>query len=111
MKGLKTMKKHLPLIFMSVILFVAISPDGVLATTISEFQTPTETLMETLRGPWAKAVAIIMILAAAFMMWFKKDDLDGMAKGFLVVVCIISVLALAEPIINQLFSFGSGALI
>jgi hypothetical protein len=52
-----------------------------------------------------------MILAAAFVMWFKKDDLDGMTKGFLVVVCIISVLALAEPIIDTLFTFGTGALI
>jgi len=105
------MKNYLPTIFMALILLTAIFPDLVLATTISEFETPTETLMETLRGPWAKAVAVIMILAAAFMMWFKKDDLDGMAKGFLVVVCIISVLTLAEPILNQLFSFGSGALI
>jgi type IV secretory pathway VirB2 component (pilin) len=106
------MKKYLPLfipifLFFGVITFV----DSVFASTISEFETPAETLMETLRGPWAKSVAILMILAAAFVMWFKKDDLDGMTKGFLVVVCIISVLALAEPIIDTLFTFGSGALI
>lgn len=104
-------KKYFPLIIMSLILLLAIFPDSVFATTISEFQTPAETLMETLRGPWAKAVSIIMILVAAFMMWFKKDDLDGMAKGFLVVVSIISILTLAEPIIDTLFTFGSGALI
>lgn len=111
MKGPQKMKKYFPLIVMSLILLIALFPDSVFAATISEFATPTEKLMETLRGPWAKAVAVIMILAAAFMMWFKKDDLDGMAKGFLVVVCIISVLTLAEPILDTLFSFGSGALI
>lgn len=108
------MKKHLSLFvpalilsFLGVLIFI----DSTLASTISEFETPAETLMETLRGPWAKSVSILMILAAAFVMWFKKDDLDGMTKGFLVVVCIISVLALAEPIIDTLFTFGSGALI
>ena len=108
-------QKYFPSILMSLVLIAIFSaiifPDSVFATTISEFEGPTDTLMETLRGKWAKSVAIIMILAAAFMMWFKKDDLDGMAKGFLVVVCIISVLTLAEPILDQLFSFGSGALI
>lgn len=102
-----------PPIFLSVLVITALaSPDiAVAAQTITAFQTPTETLMNTLRGPWAKAVAIVMILAAAFMMWFKKDDLDGITKGFLVVVCIISVLALAEPIIDTLFVFGGGTLI
>ena len=67
--------------------------------------------METLRGPWAKAVAILMLIAAALVMWFRKDELDGMTRGFLVVTCIISILALAEPIVDTLFTFGSGALI
>ncbi len=106
------MKKYLPVLVPTVIFFgVIIFADSAFAKTIKEFATPTDTVMETLRGPWAKSVAILMILAAAFVMWFKKDDLDGMTKGFLVVVCIISVLALAEPIIDTLFSFGNGALI
>lgn len=100
----------LPL-FLAVIT-IAILPDLSFAgEVIEEFASPTETWMNTLRGPWAKFVSIIMILAAALTMWFKKDDLDGMAKGALVVVCIISILALAEPIVNKLFNFGSGALI
>ena len=106
------MKKYLPLlaptfIFFGVITFV----DSAFASTITEFATPAQTLMETLRGPWAKAVAILMIIAAALVMWFRKDELDGMTRGFLVVVAIISILALAEPIVDKLFTFGSGALI
>ena len=63
------MKRFLPLLvptflFFGVITFV----DTAFASTISEFETPAETLMETLRGPWAKSVAILMILAAAFVM-------------------------------------------
>lgn len=92
-------------------LSVLVLADTALATSISAFSTPTDTLMETLRGPWAKSVAIILILSAAFMMWYKKDDLDGVVKGFLVVVVIISILTLAEPILDALFSFGTGALI
>nr|WP_321400235.1 TrbC/VirB2 family protein [uncultured Desulfobacter sp.] len=106
------MKKYLPLLIPTFIFFGVITfVDSAFASTISEFETPTETVMETLRGKWAKSIAIVMILAAAFVMWFKKEDLDGITKGFLVVVCIISILALAEPIIDTMFTFGSGALI
>lgn len=107
------MKKYLLLLvsiflFFGVIIFV---DSAFAATVIPEFATPAQKLMETLRGPWAKAVAIIMLIAAALVMWFRKDELDGMAKGFLVVVAILSIMTMAEPIVNALFSFGAGALI
>lgn len=100
----------IPLFLMMVV--IAMMPDFSFAGDIvEEFASPTEKWMNTLRGPWMKFIAIIMIIAAGLTMWFKKDDLDGMAKGALVIVTIISIVALAEPIVNKLFSFGSGALI
>ncbi|SDP02144.1 TrbC/VirB2 family protein [Desulforhopalus singaporensis] len=86
-------------------------PDLALADTITEFEGPMEKVMNTLTGPWAKAVAIIMFVTAAFILWFRKEELDGFAKGLCVIVMIISTLAFAQSIIGAMFSFGSGALI
>ncbi|SDP36080.1 TrbC/VirB2 family protein [Desulforhopalus singaporensis] len=82
-----------------------------LADTIAEFEGPMEKVKNTLTGPWAKFVAIIMFLTAAFMLWFRKEELDGFAKGLCVVVMIISTLAFADTIVSRIFTFGSGALI
>ena len=102
-------KMYLPLLISLAMIFLL--SDLALADTISEFESPMERVMNTLTGPWAKAVAIVMFVTAAFILWFRKEELDGFAKGLCVVVMIIATLAFAPAIVGSMFSFSSGALI
>jgi type IV secretion system protein VirB2 len=85
-------------------------PDLAQAGGIGDFAGPIDKVVETITGPVGKAVSIIAMALSGYYFITNKEDIAGGAKGLLGTVFGICFIALAAPVVNQLFSF-SGAVV
>jgi len=85
-------------------------PKQALAGGIGEFAGPIDRVMETITGPVGKSVSIIGLALCGYYFITNKEDIAGGAKALLGMVMGICFIALAAPVVNNLFSF-SGAVV
>lgn len=89
----------------------AFCPETAIAGGITEFANPVQQVVDTLRGPVGKLIAIFMIILCGVGYWFSRgEEVSGLWKGFLGVVMIICLISLASPIVDKLFTFSGAVL-
>ena len=102
------MRKFLPIAFFVVLVLFA--GDALASSGISEFEGPTEAVVNTLTGRWARYFAILCMAITGITFIWKREELSGGFKMLLGLVFGLSFIAFAASIVDALFSF-SGALL
>lgn len=87
------------------------APDTALAGGITEFAGPVQQIVDTLRGPVGRIICIFMIIMCGVGYWFTRgEEVSGFWKALVGVVFIMTLIAMAMPIVDKLFSFSGAVL-
>lgn len=93
------------------VLGVLLQPHFALASGLSEFDGPLETLMGTITGPVGRYTSIIAMALIGVTFIFKREEISGVFKTALGVVFAICFIVFASSMVDSMFSFNTGALI
>lgn len=105
------MKQHNSLILLAALALVLITPSSVLAGGITEIAGPLQQVVDTLKGPMAKLLCVVMMIVCAVGYWFSRgEEISGVWKTLIGVVFLMTLIAFATPIIDKLFSFSGAVL-
>ena len=71
------------------------------------WEKPTETIQQSISGPMAKAISIVVIVVSAFG-WAFTDGGSFLGKG-IKIVCALAIVAGASTVLSGLFTSINGS--
>lgn len=104
-------RRHDKLIAVSlaVVVAVAISAPAEAAGSSMPWEAPLQSILESIQGPVAKIMAVIIIIATGLTLAF--GDTAGGFRRLIQIVFGLSIAFAASSFFLSFFSFGGGALI
>lgn len=105
------MGKKISIFFLCLVIFCTLAPVAALASSSGgfEFETPLQTLADSLSGPVARSVALIgIVVGAVGAIW--GAEFGQTARMLCGVILIIGILCFASPILTRITG-SSGAMI
>ena len=102
-----------PTIFLGVLLAVALAPEIAAASTGGggglPWETPLQTIRDSIAGPVAYAVSLMgIVVAGATLVW--GGEINEFVRRIIMLVLVISLIVFAANILSTLFNV-SGAVI
>ena len=92
-------------LFLSILLFLALSPNLALAAGTGggglPWETPIQNVSNSLTGPVAKAIALIGIIGAAGVLIFQHAEMNMFVRFVTWIVLVISCLVGANAFLNN----------
>ena len=88
---------------------LSLSPAAYAAGSSMPWEAPLQSILESIEGPVAKIVAVIIIIITGLSLAF--GDTSGGARKMIQIVFGLSIAFAASSFFLSFFSFGGGALI
>ena len=88
---------------------VAVSPPAHAAGSSMPWEAPLQSILESIQGPVAKIMAVIIIIATGLTLAF--GDTSGGFRKLIQIVFGLSIAFAASSFFLSFFSFGGGALV
>jgi type IV secretion system protein TrbC len=107
----KTMYADRPILFVGVLAFVtlAMTSTGHAAGSSMPWEAPLQSILESIEGPVAKIIAVIIIITTGLTLAF--GDTSGGFRRLIQIVFGLSIAFAASSFFLSFFSFGGGALV
>jgi type IV secretion system protein VirB2 len=93
----------------SILVMAVYSPSAFAAGSGMPWETPLQSILQSIEGPVAKIVAVIVIIVTGLTLAF--GDSSGGFKRLIQIVFGLSIAFAASSFFLTFFSFGGGALI
>ena len=93
----------------SILLAVAFAPAAQAAGSSMPWEAPLQSILESIEGPVAKIIAVIIIIITGLSLAF--GDTSGGARKMIQIVFGLSIAFAASSFFLSFFSFGGGALV
>ncbi len=106
------MQRQTPLLIALALLLVVsvILPDAALATTTSTgglpWETPLNTIRDSLKGPVALAISLIGVVVTGAMLIFG-GEINEFARRVIMMVLVVALLVQASSLLDKLFTTGA----
>ncbi|WP_031480010.1 TrbC/VirB2 family protein [Maridesulfovibrio frigidus] len=91
-------------------LVVLLLPEAAFASGLDEFQGPIDKILGTVSGPVGGAISAIAIAICGITFIMKRAELGEGFKIFLSVVVGICFIALANSLVQSMFTFSGAVL-
>lgn len=95
--------------FLSTCIALALSAPAQAAGSSMPWEAPLQSILESIQGPVAKIVAVIIIIATGLALAF--GDTSGGFRRLIQIVFGLSIAFAASSFFLSFFSFGGGALV
>ena len=86
---------------------IAIVPEAAFAQTALPWETPLETLTNSIKGPVAYFISLLGIVVAGAMLIFG-GEINEFVRRLIMLVLVISLIIFASNVLSTLFSSGAG---
>ncbi|KXJ51877.1 MAG: conjugal transfer protein TrbC [Rhodospirillales bacterium] len=104
------LSRTLPSAFcLAVVMLIALAPDAMAAGSGMPWEEPLQRILESVQGPVAKIVAVIIIIVTGLTLAFGETS--GGFRRLIQIVFGLSIAFAASSFFLSFFSFGGGALI
>ncbi|WP_177160641.1 TrbC/VirB2 family protein [uncultured Fusobacterium sp.] len=94
---------------LALLAFVAVSNSALASNTGLVWEKPTGIIQESISGPMAKAISIVVIVVSA-LGWAFTDGGSFLGKG-IKIVCALAIVAGASTVLTNLFGNFSTSLV
>ncbi|KZB56375.1 TrbC/VirB2 family protein [Thalassospira xiamenensis] len=94
---------------LAVVMLIALAPDAMAAGSGMPWEEPLQRILESVQGPVAKIVAVIIIIVTGLTLAFGETS--GGFRRLIQIVFGLSIAFAASSFFLSFFSFGGGALI
>ncbi|MDH7973211.1 TrbC/VirB2 family protein [Sphingomonas sp. AR_OL41] len=88
---------------------IALTPPAFAAGSSMPWEAPLQQILQSIEGPVAKVVAVIIIIVAGLTLAF--GDTSGGSRRLIQIVFGLSIAFAASSFFLSFFSFGGGALV
>ncbi|MAM39589.1 MAG: conjugal transfer protein TrbC [Erythrobacter sp.] len=106
---LHILRRHLATAIAAVVVSVALAPAAHASGSSMPWEQPLEQILQSIEGPVAKIVAVIIIIVTGLTLAF--GDTSGGFRRLVQIVFGLSIAFAASSFFLSFFSFGGGALI
>ena len=106
---LSRLRERASTIALSVFVAVAVSTPAHAAGSSMPWEAPLQSILESIQGPVAKIMAVIIIIATGLTLAF--GDTAGGFRKLIQIVFGLSIAFAASSFFLSFFSFGGGALV
>jgi type IV secretion system protein TrbC len=107
--GMSGARSHLCLLFAAVGFALVVAAPVQAAGSSMPWEAPLQAILESIQGPVAKIVAVIIIIATGLALAF--GDTSGGFRRLIQIVFGLSIAFAASSFFLSFFSFGGGALV
>lgn len=107
--GMSGARSHLCLLFAAVGFTLVVAAPVQAAGSSMPWEAPLQAILESIQGPVAKIVAVIIIIATGLALAF--GDTSGGFRRLIQIVFGLSIAFAASSFFLSFFSFGGGALV
>lgn len=94
---------------LAVVMLIALAPDAMAAGSGMPWEEPLQRILESVQGPVAKIVAVIIIIVTGLTLAFGETS--GGFRRLIQIVFGLSIAFAASSFFLSFFSFGGGALV
>ena len=101
--------RHIATAVAATFVTLSLSPAAYAAGSSMPWEAPLQSILESIEGPVAKIVAVIIIIITGLSLAF--GDTSGGARKMIQIVFGLSIAFAASSFFLSFFSFGGGALI
>jgi len=101
--------RHIATAIAATFVTLSLSPTAYAAGSSMPWEAPLQSILESIEGPVAKIVAVIIIIITGLSLAF--GDTSGGARKMIQIVFGLSIAFAASSFFLSFFSFGGGALI
>ncbi|MEJ2116618.1 MAG: TrbC/VirB2 family protein [Alphaproteobacteria bacterium] len=102
------MRNHYTLAFVALAAcLTVIVPDAAFAQTALPWETPLETLTNSIKGPVAYFISLLGIVVAGAMLIFG-GEINEFVRRLIMLVLVISLIIFSSNVLSTLFSSGQG---
>ena len=102
-------RRHLAALAASAFIALAITRPAYAAGSSMPWEAPLQSILESIQGPVAKIVAVIIIIVTGLTLAF--GDTSGGGRRLIQIVFGLSIAFAASSFFLSFFSFGGGALV
>ena len=106
---LRTLTPRPAMLAMAVLLLLVITEPALAAGSNMPWETPLQSILDSITGPVAKIVGVLAITVTGLMWAF--GDTSGVMRRGIQIVFGLSVAFTASSFFLSFFSFGGGALV
>lgn len=106
---LHILRRHLATAIAAVVVSVALAPAAHASGSSMPWEQPLEQILQSIEGPVAKIVAVIIIIVTGLTLAF--GDTSGGFRRLVQIVFGLSIAFAASSFFLSFFSFGGGALV
>jgi type IV secretion system protein VirB2 len=102
-------RRHIGTLCLSGIVALTLATPAYAAGSSMPWEAPLQSILESIQGPVAKIIAVIIIIVTGLTLAF--GDTNGGGKRMIQIVFGLSIAFAASSFFLSFFSFGGGALI
>jgi len=106
---IQSFARHLPLLLIAAAIAAAISSPAFAAGSNMPWEAPLQSILESIEGPVARIVAVIIIIITGLSLAFGETS--GGFRRLVQIVFGLSIAFAATSFFLTFFSFGGGALV
>jgi type IV secretion system protein TrbC len=108
-EALSVVRNHISTALLGSFVAVVVATPAYAAGSSMPWEAPLQSILESIQGPVAKIVAVMIIIATGLALAF--GDTSGGARRMIQIVFGLSIAFAASSFFLSFFSFGGGALI
>jgi type IV secretion system protein TrbC len=108
-QNLSRARSRLSAVMLSGCVTLFIAPPAFAAGSSMPWEAPLQSILESIQGPVAKIIAVMIIIATGLALAF--GDTSGGARRMIQIVFGLSIAFAASSFFLSFFSFGGGALV
>jgi type IV secretion system protein TrbC len=102
-------RRHIGTLCLSAIVALTLATPAYAAGSSMPWEAPLQSILESIQGPVAKIIAVIIIIVTGLTLAF--GDTNGGGKRMIQIVFGLSIAFAASSFFLSFFSFGGGAMI
>ena len=108
-RQLTRVRRNIGTLFLSSIVALTLATPAYAAGSSMPWEAPLQSILESIQGPVAKIIAVIIIIVTGLTLAF--GDTNGGGKRMIQIVFGLSIAFAASSFFLSFFSFGGGAMI
>ena len=108
-RQLTRVRRNIGTLFLSSIVALTLATPAYAAGSSMPWEAPLQSILESIQGPVAKIIAVIIIIVTGLTLAF--GDTNGGGKRMIQIVFGLSIAFAASSFFLSFFSFGGGALV
>ncbi len=108
-RQLTRVRRNIGTLFLSSIVALTLATPAYAAGSSMPWEAPLQSILESIQGPVAKIIAVIIIIVTGLTLAF--GDTNGGGKRMIQIVFGLSIAFAASSFFLSFFSFGGGAMV